>query len=121
VRASQYRVLCRRCGRALLEPLTEGIHIGRGEPVPSYRAAVYIAEDAAGTVLYVGSVHRASHRALVSRIREHMKSRQKRSTWEMLYVLPLDPEIGEAGVRAIESLVGDLLSPTRSVRLPLPL
>jgi hypothetical protein len=88
------------------------------EELPQARSAVYIAVDAAGETLYVGSVARESLHSLRRRVEEHLRDQHKATTWAEVWVLPLHDRLSVETVRWAEGRVGRFLKPTDNRRLP---
>ncbi len=97
-------------------PVAQEFVLSRGLPdtLPDVSNAIYIACDEGGDVAYVGS----SIRSVRQRVTEHLRNRDRASTWKTLWVLPLDEGLPEPLVRLCEARVGRLLKPTRNRRLP---
>lgn len=76
--------------------------------------AVYVGLTA-GRVAYVGSVSRSDRNGLRNRLAEH---RRLGRTWSHMVVVPLKPGTPTRVVREIEGLIGAVLDPPDSARLP---
>jgi hypothetical protein len=81
--------------------------------------AVYMACDASGTCVNVGSVARTDS-GLAARIYEHLCDPRKRRNWDHVWVLVLRDETPLAEVRRLEGVVGAHLGPTGNRWLPKP-
>lgn len=88
------------------------------EQLPQARSAVYIAVNKAGETLYVGSVARDSLQSLRRRVEEHLREHYKATTWDKMWVLPLQDQLCVEEVRWAEGRVGHFLKPTDNRRLP---
>lgn len=76
------------------------------------RAAVYVAWDAHGRCLYVGSVRRPKARAAVrDRIREHLRDTERLASWYAISILPIDVALSVDVVRLCEGWVASQLRP----------
>lgn len=68
--------------------------IGAGDRPPAVDSAIYVVEDTAGRIDYVGKVHRPGDQAaMVDRLRSHFRDYTRRSTWMVLYVFELKPAL----------------------------
>ncbi len=83
--------------------------------LPRLSAAVYVALDDRGRVVYVGSVlRRGDPSALSHRIREHLRRRR----WRWIAVFPIRSDAPTDAVRHAEGRVGRYLRPLHNRRLP---
>jgi len=112
----EYEVLAGYAGRHLLRSYPWPIRLGFPFPLPWGRA-VYAVYDAEGNCRNVGSVARASG-GLACRLREHLTDPVKRSTWAVVYAIPLEDSTPEAEVRRLEGVIGAHLRPRDNRWLP---
>lgn len=83
-------------------------------------SAVYVAWDHRGKCRYVGSVCRPeSPRAVVERIREHMRLVDRRVRWSVITVFPLRSHLSTKIVRICEGKAAEVLRPRDGVQHPL--
>lgn len=109
-----YTAAWRAAGRAAAPPHARAYRLTRGIPIdlPAARNAVYVAcvQD---VVRYVGS----TTRTVATRVREHVRLRD-RAAWEELWVISLLDGVSPYGVVLAEERVGKLLQPDDNRRPP---
>jgi len=117
LRADDLRHLAECAGSALLWVSERPYVIGVDDLPRDVSAGVYVAEDRAGQVLYVGRVRRApGSPAIESRIKEHLRQHNyKASEWDRVHVVALEPGTTIAAVNRIESILSSEICPAYGI------
>jgi hypothetical protein len=112
---ARYDEIVLEAGEWLGEPVRQSLEV-RDACRLRHVAAVYVATNIWGEVIYVGSARRA--RGVGSRIREHLRLGRKTGAWRMIWVIPLRAAATMEDVREVEARIGMRLLPTGNDRLP---
>jgi hypothetical protein len=116
VTTNVYEAAWAAAARYAAAPVPRPFALSRGLPLtlPTTGNVIYIACNAAGRVIYVGS----SVRTLRIRVGEHVRRGDRARNWDTLWVIPLRSDTSTNLVRLVEGRVGRLLRPTGNGRLP---
>jgi hypothetical protein len=116
--STRHREVARYAGDLLLEPLPNGAYVDEVEDVAA-TAGVYIVCTRDDDVLYTGSARRPSDQyGLVRRMREHLRTEQRRMRWHRVWLVPMNAEATLRQVRLAEGMIGRDLGTPEHRKLP---